>query len=233
MQMAGCAPKPGQKVVWLFDLDNTLHDARLAAFPYINRAMTAYIAAHLRLPLADADALRYKYWQMYGATLKGLVRHHHINGEDFLAQTHVLPELEKRLVFDSSQLMSIAKLQGQKWVYTNGPRNYAHRVLTATGCRHVFDGIWSVEDSLLGNEYRPKPDQEALKQLLAALGAHPHQCILVDDSVQNLSCAKQLSLNTVWMCAYHDQDEKARLQQQVHADAVISRLDALSCFVKV
>ena len=30
--------------VWLFDLDNTLHDADAGIFTLINRAMTGYIA---------------------------------------------------------------------------------------------------------------------------------------------------------------------------------------------
>ena len=33
--------------VWLFDLDNTLHDATPHIFPHINRAMTAYVAEAL------------------------------------------------------------------------------------------------------------------------------------------------------------------------------------------
>jgi FMN phosphatase YigB (HAD superfamily) len=33
--------------VWLFDLDNTLHDASPHIFPQINRAMVAYIREHL------------------------------------------------------------------------------------------------------------------------------------------------------------------------------------------
>ena len=35
------------KRTWLFDLDNTLHDASRAAFGPTNEAMTRYIAEHL------------------------------------------------------------------------------------------------------------------------------------------------------------------------------------------
>ena len=35
--------------LWLFDLDNTLHDASSAIFPSINQAMTSYVARHLNL----------------------------------------------------------------------------------------------------------------------------------------------------------------------------------------
>lgn len=49
------------KPVWLFDLDNTLHDASAAAFADINRGMTRYIVDALRLDEAEADALRRRY----------------------------------------------------------------------------------------------------------------------------------------------------------------------------
>ena len=50
------------KRTWLFDLDNTLHDASHAAFGPTNRAMTEYIVEHLGLPFDDAWALRQHYW---------------------------------------------------------------------------------------------------------------------------------------------------------------------------
>jgi hypothetical protein len=37
-------PRPHRKLVWLFDLDNTLHDASHAIFPAISANMNAYIA---------------------------------------------------------------------------------------------------------------------------------------------------------------------------------------------
>jgi putative hydrolase of the HAD superfamily len=41
-------------LLWVFDLDNTLHDARPHVFPHINRSMTDYIRQHLRLDEAEA-----------------------------------------------------------------------------------------------------------------------------------------------------------------------------------
>ncbi len=34
---------------WIFDLDNTLHDADPHIFPHLNRSMTAYLETHLGL----------------------------------------------------------------------------------------------------------------------------------------------------------------------------------------
>jgi len=62
--------------VWVFDLDNTLHNATPHIFPHISRAMTGYLQTHLGLDEHSANALRIQYWHRYGATLLGLIRHH-------------------------------------------------------------------------------------------------------------------------------------------------------------
>jgi putative hydrolase of the HAD superfamily len=62
--------------VWLFDLDNTLHDAGPHIFPHINRSMVEYIRDHLGIEEDEATRIRQVYWQRYGATLLGMMRHH-------------------------------------------------------------------------------------------------------------------------------------------------------------
>mgnify|MGYP007123201807 CR=1 FL=1 len=83
--------------VWLFDLDNTLHDASRAVFGRLNGSMTDYIEQHLGLPRHEADQMRVHYWRRYGATLLGLERHHGIRAAHFLAQTHQLPVYPPKL----------------------------------------------------------------------------------------------------------------------------------------
>ena len=48
-------PPRGSAPVWLFDLDNTLHDASHAAFDPISESMTSYIAEHLGLAACRRD----------------------------------------------------------------------------------------------------------------------------------------------------------------------------------
>ena len=71
-------------LTWIFDLDNTLHDATPHIFPHINRSMTAYLREHLALDEDQASALRVHYWKTYGATLLGLMRHHGTDPQHFL-----------------------------------------------------------------------------------------------------------------------------------------------------
>jgi len=75
--------RPAQ--VWLFDLDNTLHNASYASLRDINERMSAYIERELGLSRQAADALRRHYWVRYGATLLGLVRHHQVQAAHFFA----------------------------------------------------------------------------------------------------------------------------------------------------
>ena len=70
--------------VWLFDLDDTLHNASHRAFTELNASMTAYIVTHLGLAEDEAVALRHRYWLRYGATLSGLQRHNGVKPAHFL-----------------------------------------------------------------------------------------------------------------------------------------------------
>jgi putative hydrolase of the HAD superfamily len=87
----GVAGNTSGDTVWLFDLDNTLHDASHAIFPAINRLMTAYVARVLGCDDATASRVRVDYWQRYGATLLGMVRHHQVDPADFLRAAHDFP----------------------------------------------------------------------------------------------------------------------------------------------
>lgn len=80
-------------MLWIFDLDNTLHHASPGVFPHINRMMTDYIIRHLHADEDTANRLRQHYWSRYGATLTGLVRHHGVDPRHFLRHTHPLEDL--------------------------------------------------------------------------------------------------------------------------------------------
>src|SRR3546814_4460411 len=56
------------QMVWLFDLDNTLHDSSRAIFKAIDRSMTTAVASTLNIDLDAASRIRTAYWRRYGAT---------------------------------------------------------------------------------------------------------------------------------------------------------------------
>jgi putative hydrolase of the HAD superfamily len=194
--------RPGDRPtprVWLFDLDDTLHDASGAAFGGINEAMTAYIAERLSLTLEEAQALRTRYWRRYGVTLLGLLQHHDVSAPHFLEQTHRLPGLEDRLRRHPHDAAALKALRGWKVVLTNAPLAYAERVLRALGLRHLFDGLIPVERMRMFGHWRPKPDRRMFRQLLARLRVPASQCVLVEDTLDHQKAARAVGLKTVWM----------------------------------
>ena len=182
---------------WIFDLDNTLHNASPHIFPHINRSMTAYVQEHLQLDEAAANDLRMHYWQRYGATLSGLMRHHGTDPDHFLWHTHQFPELE-RMVLREPRLRHVLKnLPGRKVVFSNAPQHYAHMVLDLLRVGDLFDDVMAVEHT----RYRPKPDSYGFMRLLRQHRMRAAQCVMVEDSLENLQAAKKLGMRTVWVNA--------------------------------
>ena len=188
--------------VWLFDLDNTLHDASHAAFGHTGAAMTDYMVTHLGIEASEATRLRELYWTRYGATLLGLVRHHRIDAAHFLAQTHLHPGLEARLRASRHDRVAVKRLVGRKYVLTNAPRTYTSRVLNTLRLADLFDGVISIEDMSMFGHLRPKPDLRMFRALTARLKVKPTDCVLVEDMLDNQKAAHRLGMRTAWMQRY-------------------------------
>jgi putative hydrolase of the HAD superfamily len=197
---SGAVAAPGR--VWLFDLDDTLHDATHAVFAAGSQAMTDYIVRHLGLDAEAAAALRRRYWQRYGATLLGLVRHHGVKAAHFLHETHLLPGLEERLRASAHDRAALARLRGRKLVLTNAPRAYALRVLGALGLKRQFEAVLTIEDMTMFGSHRPKPDARMLRHVAARLKVPPHRCTLVEDTLMHQKAACGIGMRTVWMRRY-------------------------------
>jgi len=185
--------------VWLFDLDNTLHDAGAHVFGALNAAMTEYVERELSVDLAEADRLRRLYWNRYGATLLGLMRHHGIQPAHFLHHTHRLPGLEERLRTHPHDRAALKRLPGRKFILTNAPQAYAERVLEGIGLAHLFDGVIAIENMRMFGHWRPKPDRRMLARVAAKLRLPPGRCILVEDTLVHQKAARSLGMTTVWM----------------------------------
>jgi len=181
--------------VWLFDLDNTLHDATPHIFPHINRAMSTYIRHHLGVDDDEATRIRLEYWQRYGATLLGLMRHHGTDPQHFLRHTHDFPDLKRMLVFERGLNAMLRRLPGRKIVFSNAPLAYSEAVLELVGVRRRFSALYSVERL----RFQPKPALGAFRHLLRRELLSPQRCIMVEDSLANLKTAKHLGMKTVWI----------------------------------
>jgi putative hydrolase of the HAD superfamily len=193
--MTQSGPRRIRARTWIFDLDNTLHDASPHIFPHLNRSMTAYLERHLGLDPEQASRLRRHYWKRYGATLLGLMRHHGTDPHHFLRVTHDFPDLPAMIVREPGLRAALHRLRGRKLVFSNSPVDYAVAVLRILRIADLFDGVFSIEHT----GFRPKPDPAGFLRLLRRHRLHPRGCVMVEDSLENLMTAKRLGMRTVWV----------------------------------
>lgn len=193
--------------VWLFDLDNTLHDASHAIFPAISANMNTYIARVLGdgvtpASQAEVDAARLGYWKRYGATLLGMIRHHGVCSADFLHMTHDLGELDKLVRHEKGLATLLRRLPGRKILLTNAPTRYSTDVMRHLGLSRHFTHHVAIEHMHVHGQLRPKPSSLMLRRLLRKHGVAARRCILVEDTLANLKSASRLGLRTVWVTQY-------------------------------
>ncbi len=194
-------------LVWLFDLDNTLHNASHAIFPAINANMNALITrvlAEKSLP-ADTDAVnavRVAYWQRYGATLLGMIRHHGVRADDFLRDAHQFDDLRTMIRAERGIQRLLARLPGRKILLTNAPRSYAREVLRHIGLHRHFAEHVPIEAMQVHGQWRPKPSRLMLRRLLRRQRLSAARCVLVEDTLANLRSARALRMKTVWFTGF-------------------------------
>ena len=178
---------------WIFDLDNTLHDAESKIFPLVNTKMNEYISSYLDISIEDASKLRQSYWDTYGATLKGLIKHHNIDPIDFLSNTHDLKNFNDLVMPEVNLKETISNIKGRKIIYTNAPKSYTDRILKISNIYEMFDEVFTIEDS----DFTPKPNQESMANFLKKYNIK--EGVFIDDIKENLKTAKSYGLSTIWI----------------------------------
>ena len=184
------------QATWIFDLDNTLHNASRHAFPIIDASMTTWLQDNLQLNHSQANHLRQDYWRRYGATMLGLIKHHaNLNPHHFLAACHPLEALLTEVHPMPQLKTTLQRLPGNKILFTNGPQSYARAMLSALDIDRFFMGIAAIDTVKL----TPKPIPKAYHQMLRQFRLQAKHCIMVEDSIDNLVTAKKLGMQTVWL----------------------------------
>lgn len=176
---------------WIFDLDNTLYPAGDAVFAQIDTRMTDYISSHLHLSRDEAKALQHQYYNRYGTSLTGLIRHHHIDAEEFLTEAH---RIDLSSLTEAPELRAgLEKLPGRRIVFTNGTTEHAERVLEKRGLTGLIDAIWDIRCS----EFVAKPAIESFERLIRGLDIDPLRSAFFEDMAINLIPAALLGMTTV------------------------------------
>ena len=161
----------------------------------MNRTMTQYIMDELEMDEPAAHSLRQHYWRVYGATLKGLMRHHGVDPYHFLNETHKLITLPEMVLQTKRLRHMLQTLEGRKVIFTNAPRSYALRVLDLLGIGDCFDLVFSVEST----KFHAKPSVRGFQILLKTLKTNPKDCVMLEDNLPALMTAKRLGMRTIWV----------------------------------
>lgn len=148
------------------------------------------------------NAARLGYWKRYGATLLGLIRHHQVDADAFLRETHDLATLQQMIRAERGLARTLRRLPGRKILLTNGPTRYSTDVMRHLGLQRHFAHHVAIEDMRVHGQLRPKPSKLMLRRLLRRHGVNARRCILVEDTLANLKAARQLGMRTAWVTQY-------------------------------
>lgn len=190
-----CVPGPdlGHVRDWIFDLDNTLYDAGNGVFAQIDARMTEFVARLLALELESARRVQKQLYRDHGTTLAGLIAEHRIDPEPYLAFVHEIDLSGLRR--DPPLAAALERLQGRRFVFTNGCRNHAVRILERLGLSHLFEAIWDIRT--IG--FVPKPGRQAYDAVVAKAALDPAKAAMIDDIARNLVVPHEMGMTTIWL----------------------------------
>ncbi len=189
----GLAPDFRHVTTWIFDLDHTLYRMDPVTLREVEERICCFVQQHLGLPRDEAFAIQKKYLREYGITLAGMMKHHGVDPDVYHAEIN---DIEALKLSPSAELeRALARLPGERFVFTNNCGTFAREVLTRLGVGYLFADVLDIR--ALG--YVPKPDASAYDALVHRTGCTPRTTALFDDRACNLPPAHALGMTTVWL----------------------------------
>ncbi len=176
---------------WVFDLDNTLYPHHIDLFAQIDRNMTAYVSELLQMEPTEAKLLQKKYYHDHGTTLAGLMLHHGVDPNDFLARAHAIDY--SALLPDEALGAAIKALPGRKFIFTNGTVAHAEAAARALGILENFDDIFDI----VAADYQPKPAGSTYDKFMSLNRVDTKKAAMFEDLPRNLMVPKALGMKTV------------------------------------
>jgi putative hydrolase of the HAD superfamily len=178
---------------WVFDLDNTLYPPECDLFSQVDVRMRDFIAGHLDVDLEEARRLQKLYYVEHGTTLNGLMQVHDLKPGAFLDYVH---QIDVSHVRPSDALHEgLARLPGNKIVFTNGTVAHAENVMNQLGISHHFQSIYDI----VAVDFLPKPNRGAYDQFIGDSGIDPTRSAMFEDIAKNLLAPHDLGMTTVWV----------------------------------
>ena len=118
---------------------------------------------------------------------------HRVEPEDYLAFVH---DIDLSPIAPAPALgRALAALPGCRYVFTNGSRAHAERVLERLGIADLFERVFDIAAA----DYVPKPQPQAYDRLIEAFAIEVRAAALFEDSLANLAPAAERGMVTVWV----------------------------------
>jgi len=176
---------------WVFDLDNTLYPHHLNLWQQVDVRIRDYIVGLLKVTHDEAFRMQKDYYKRYGTTLRGLMKEHGLEPDEFLDIVHQIDY--SPLTPNPALGAAIEELPGRKLILTNGTRNHADEVLRRLGIDKHFEDIFDIKSA----ELEPKPNAAVYERFLARHRVDPRKAVLFEDLARNLEVPHALGMTTV------------------------------------
>jgi putative hydrolase of the HAD superfamily len=180
------------KTIFL-DLDETIYPSSSGLWEAIRNRLDLFLHDQMQFSWEEIPELRKSLFAKYGTTLRGLQALYKIDEMEYLAFVHDVP-LEFYIKPDESLRHTLLKFPQQKFIFTNADANHARRVLDIMNLTDCVDGIIDILD--IAPYCKPMPESFHIA-LKCAGEDDPAACILVDDSINNLSVARKIGFYTI------------------------------------
>lgn len=201
----------------IFDVDDTLYDVGTGFTAARNGSCAhKFMVEYLNFPdEGSAKLLRDEYFERYHATAKALQvaerdgklppsdpNKPHQNKSPRFDPKDLAEYWANNLDFEllggenSGLVKDLMECDLNIIAFSNGPRKYVQRVLQVLGLwETVFadDRLFAVDDVL---PYC-KPEREAFETIFHRVGVTAEECVMIEDSMKNIRCAKELGMKTV------------------------------------
>ncbi len=176
--------------LFLIDVDNTVYPKHLGVFDAIDMRINQYMKNLLGMSDEQIDKLRKFYWNKYGTTMSGLIKHYHIDPYHFLDYVHDI-DIESLIKPNPLLFNKINSIKAVKIAFTNAPKKHAVRVLEALGIIELFVDIFDI----ISADFRGKPNRYAYEKIINKTKADKYA--MIDDWEVNLKTAKTLGFFTI------------------------------------
>ena len=215
---------------WVFDLDNTLYAADLGILSQVEARMALFVARHLKIGSAEAHRIREKLFREHGTTLCGLMALHGVQPESFLNFVH---DIDLSMLARDAELgAALAQLPGRCFVFTNGCRDHAARILERLEIAPLFEAIWDIRS--IG--FVPKPHAAAYDKVIAQSCIAPKETAMFDDMPGNLAVPHALGMTTVWLdnaSRWPKAGPESKVAPQNHIDHAVTDLAAFLNAIRI